>query len=388
MSRLKETGASILLALTLASCAAPSVSAAEMDPQMPPVTPSTPDIAEVSESVEIIETQIPASPLFPALIEETPMPQPETEAMPSELKEYYDTRFGQIYTSHPAGHHLQFVILDLKSNIEFRGGEESEVPAASIIKLPIALYAIFKYPQYLNDSYLPATPEEAERIADFRHHLRQMIVNSSNVSTSILLDMVADDKNQPIDEFNNFAHQVLKFPINEGMSNWDGLPASTLSIDTPFYNPITLESFVPILEMMESNDDMNQAISASYQIYGNSSPDYSSQVQNSLSIFKNNILSLPSDTSEEAHYSTGLEDAMSRAQARYPDVSFAIYGKDGSLPSHMWSGNYRFVDEVALIVASRNGQESRLVVTYAAGTYELDDLLDAVLELSVDLIEK
>lgn len=374
--------AAVLAGLSLSGCLPSETPTPTKEPTKPPTPTNT-------------DTPNTATPTTEATIAIKPTRIPKVEATISpELIARYRLRYDQAVEYFQAGHSISYMAKVL-NHPEFQySHDESKIDAtASAIKFPLAIFAAFRFPKELGaqtDPELFRSKYDMSSLTPFQKSLRQMLVNSHNTETGLVLQKVALTDN-PLDDFNSFLHTYFGFPLNEGMSNWPPLPSTTQPLLRPgFDNPVTMKTFIEFVSRLEDKETLKQIVAAAHKQYGQdlSFDEYNNNLTLAIANIKF-ILSLPSDLQENGvdKAATPADKALERAIIKYPDVQFYLYNKDGNLRDVDWGQRRQLNNEIAVINAFRNKKVVTTAIAYTTSSFQLEELLDTTFDLTADLVK-
>lgn len=279
-----------------------------------------------------------------------------------------------------------------RPDLEVNFGGNKVQNAASTMKAPVLLYAIFRDPQIAMTGWQGGTAESAYR----------MIVGSANSATATVLVESGGQRGSPVtlDRFNDFLHDIVGLPPSVGLTQWNyGATSDMLSFNVaprdPAFdpervaaNPITLDALVAFYEFLETPNWIEGAISRAiategYPMVGEPAPEaYRADVLAAI-VEAKQLMTIP-----DPERATEIELALARAQIAHPELEISMYGKNGLLRPEDWPGDRWHVNEAAVVTVAQGERSLRCIVAYSASRLENDHLLDGVFNYCVDLFEQ
>lgn len=265
--------------------------------------------------------------------------------------------------------------------------------AASTLKAAVLVYAIFRDPRIALTGWESGDAREAYK----------MIVGSNNTATgAVLVDAsgVAGNPNA-LNHFNDFLHNIIGLPPYVGLTQWNygattGMISTHLVPADPAFdpdqveaNPVTLDALLDIFEFIESPGWLEGAITRALNEPGYPLTDE----YNSPELYRQGVLAALEEaralmTIPDPEQVTELETALVRAQARYPDVSLHMYGKNGTLRPGDWPPGRWHVIEVVMLTVEQDGRSQQCGIAYAASHFDNDRILDAAFDYCVGILRE
>lgn len=350
----------------------------------------------------------------PDLVQEPPAEEAPVEAAAEEIAavaavaaddsfEIYTDPYDQLYNEHyrqiatlvglTNDPYVRIVVRPIeRPDLEVNFGGNRVQNAASTMKAPVLLYAIFRDPQVALTGWQGGTAESAYR----------MIVGSANFATATVLVESGGVRGSPVtlDYFNDFLHDIIGLPPSVGLTQWNyGATSDMLSFNVaprdPAFdpervaaNPITLDALVAFFEFLETPNWIEGAISRAiategYPMVGEPSPEaYRADVLAAIAEAKQ-LMTIP-----DSERATEIELALARTQVAHPELEISMYGKNGLLRPEDWPGDRWHVNEGAVVTVAQGERSLRCIVAYSASRLENDHLLDGVFDYCVDLFEQ
>ncbi len=267
--------------------------------------------------------------------------------------------------------------------IDLRGGEFER--AASTVKALILLYALFKNPAL---AMSPATDRQPASDA------YRMIVSSNNgAAARVLADAVGRDHvGQALDAFNDFVHDVLALPASIGLTQWGYYPVNGVTTDRlaepatsdfpdGIPNPITLDALVSYFEMLETPQSIEAAVARAVALRSYRDPvayptnaAYRQAVIDGVARARA-LMGIP-----DPDYVTQMDRALAAAQARHPDITFSMYGKNGTISPADWTLNRWHINEAVVVTLAQGERSAKAVVAFSSATFKTGGYLGAALD--------
>jgi hypothetical protein len=263
--------------------------------------------------------------------------------------------------------------------------------AASTLKAGVLIYAIFRDPRIALTGWESGDARDAYK----------MIVGSNNTATgAVLVDAsgVAGNPNA-LNHFNDFLHDIIGLPPYVGLTQWNygattGMISTHLSAVDPTYdpdevqaNPVTLNALLDLFEFLESPGWIEGAINRALNQPGYPLTDEYSSPE----LYRQGVLAALDEARAlmaipDPEQTTELETALARAQARYPDVSMSMYGKNGTLRPGDWPPDRWHVIEAVTVTLEQGEHTQRCSIAYAASHFDNERVLDAAFDYCVGIL--